>query len=61
MKRFDVYKYVEQNYSKDVVELFEEDHGQNGVDLLFSCEDEDQVNDLLLQYVELQPDVGVGG
>lgn len=51
MKTFNAHDYVEQKYSS-VIELYEEDYGLNGMDLLWSCASEAEVDNLLESYLD---------
>lgn len=49
---FDVHKYVEEKYGQEIIENYEEDFGNNGLDLLWECEDEKEVDFILECYLE---------
>ena len=48
--KFNVHEYVEKNFSKEVLENYEEDFGLNGLDRLWECESEEEVDELLEDY-----------
>ena len=52
--KFDVYEYVEKNFSEEVLKNYEEDFGLNGMDSLWECEDEVEVNEKLEGYVNYE-------
>lgn len=49
---FEVHSYVEQNYSADALQAFEEMYGENGMDLLWSLESAEEVDNLLGAFKE---------
>lgn len=48
---FEVHKYVESYYSPETLESFEEVYGLNGLDLLWSLESAEEVDDLLVPFI----------
>jgi hypothetical protein len=49
-KKFDVHAYVETKYGQQVVDDYEEAFGLNGLDNLWSCENEQEVDELLKDF-----------
>ena len=52
--KFNVHEYVEKNFSDEVLKNYEEDFGLNGMDSLWECEDEVEVNEKLEGYVNYE-------
>jgi len=52
--KFNVHEYVEKNFSEEVLKNYEEDFGLNGMDSLWECEDEVEVNEKLEGYVNYE-------
>jgi hypothetical protein len=50
-KSFEVHEYVDEVYGKDVLENYEEDYGLNGLDLLWGCDNSEEVDNLLRDYL----------
>ena len=49
---FSAYRYIMRKYGQDILDMFEEDHGPNGVDRLLSSEDEAEIDELLEDYLK---------
>ena len=49
---FNVRDYVENNYSKEVLENYEEDFGLNMLDRLWSLESKEEVDEVLGSYLD---------
>ena len=48
---FNVYNYIESKYS-EVIENYKEDYGLNGWDRLLMCKSEEEVDDVLGEYLD---------
>jgi len=44
-------EYIENNYSKEILENYEEDFGINGLDRLWSLESKEEVDEVLGEYL----------
>jgi len=47
---FNVHVYIKETFKPEVLADYIEDHGQNGLDLLYTSEDAAEVNNLLESY-----------
>ena len=47
---FDVHEYIKATFPDTTLKEFVEDHGQNGLDMLYTSEDAEEVNTLLKDY-----------
>lgn len=47
---FNARKYIDRVYGSEVIELYEEDYGLNGLDFLLSAVDAEEVDRLLESY-----------
>lgn len=50
MQKFNIYNYIESKY-KGIIENYKEDYGLNGWDRLLMCGSEEEVDELLSEYV----------
>jgi len=51
LKEFNNREYIENNYSKEILENYEEDFGLNGLDRLWSLESKEEVDEVLGEYL----------
>ena len=51
-KKFEVHQYVESIIGKEGLERYEEDYGINGLDHLWSLNSEEEVNEVLEDYID---------
>ena len=51
IEEFNNREYIENNYSKEVLENYEEDFGINGLDYLWSLESKEEVDEVLKEYL----------
>lgn len=49
-KKFEVHSYVEENYTQDALDAYEDMYGENGMDLLWSQESPEEVDELLRAF-----------
>ena len=52
LKEFNNREYIENNYSKEILENYEEDFGLNGLDRLWSLDNKEDVDELLGSYLD---------
>ena len=52
LKEFNNREYIENNYSKEILENYEEDFGLNGLDKLWSLDNKEDVDELLGSYLD---------
>ena len=51
IEEFNNREYIENNYSKKVLENYEEDFGLNGLDYLWSLENKEEIDEVLESYL----------
>lgn len=52
MNKFNAQQYVEDVYGEQAIEDFQEVHGLNGLDRLWSCESKEEVDDLFANFID---------
>ena len=45
-------EYIDNNYSKEILENYEEDFGLNGLDRLWGLESKEEVDEVLGEYLD---------